>query len=164
MTTDPTPAQVLACPMERNDALAPTIGAWLIELLTTVWREQSDFSSKRPFGSSDWNGDLARALIRAGYLDGLLDADGDLDDYDQGRLDRLIAEAIAALTQHEAIDDGGREWGVRPLDGRADQWAFNEDGARGLLDNCRRFGSGGFALIRRSVGPVELVAASEPTS
>jgi hypothetical protein len=103
-TIDPTPAQVLACPMRRNDADAATIGAWLMELLATVWRQQSDFSSKRPFGSSDWNGDLALALIRAGYLDGKLDNEGYLDDYDRERLDRLIAEAIAALAPRAASD------------------------------------------------------------
>ena len=94
-----TAAQVLACPMnpEDNDAEASTVREYLIALLRTLWREQEGFSSKRPFGNSSWDWDLARALVQAGLVEGGLDEDGYLDWANSGAVDRMIGEAIEAL-------------------------------------------------------------------
>lgn len=75
------------------------------------------------------------------------------------RLTRELAEVTRERDEAraKAVDGGEWQWGVRPLDGREDQWASGEAGARDLLASCRRFGTGGFALIRRPVGPVESV-------
>lgn len=93
--TDPTPAQVLACPMEANDLAhadqddAATIAGWLLAQLGELWHE-----GHCRLGD---DGPVVKALIRAGYVEGEIDDDGDLDGYDDRRVDRLIAEAIAAL-------------------------------------------------------------------
>ena len=53
--------------------------------------------SKRPFGNSSWDWDLARALVQAGLVEGGLDEDGYLDWANSGAVDRMIGEAIEAL-------------------------------------------------------------------
>lgn len=94
---DPTPEQVLSCPIGANPVDAPTIGAYLIATLAELWREGGNFSGRRPLGDSDWDGPIAVALIRAGYVEGEIDEDGYLDGYDDKRVDRLVAEAIQSL-------------------------------------------------------------------
>jgi hypothetical protein len=43
-----------------------TVGDFLLELLKTLWEEGESFSTKRPFGYSFWQWDLARAMGKAG--------------------------------------------------------------------------------------------------
>lgn len=92
-----TPQQVLALPMGENDANAATIRDYLITLLATLWVEKEAFDGKRPFGNSDWDGDLVVALIRAGAIEGELDEDGYLNSCDDDAAEELIADAIQAL-------------------------------------------------------------------
>lgn len=96
---DPTPQQILACPMGENDADAETVGDYLIQLLHLVWKKQEGFSGKKPFGNSGWDGELHRALWEADFLGGELDEDGYLGDYDDERADQLIHAAIDAMAQ-----------------------------------------------------------------
>ncbi len=95
--TAPTPQQILALPMPENDAHAPTIRDYLVALLATLWDEKDGFDGKRPFGNSDWDGDLVIALARAGVVDGAIDEDGYLDGCDDDAAEELIAAAIRAL-------------------------------------------------------------------
>lgn len=97
MTDTPTPQQVLALPMQENDAGAATIRDYLIALLATLWNEKDGFSGKRPFGNSDWGGDLVIALIQGGLIDGAVDEDGYLESCDDDAAEELIAVAIWAL-------------------------------------------------------------------
>lgn len=97
MTDAPTPQQVLALPMQENDADAATIRDYLIALLATLWEEKDGFTGKRPFGNSGWDGDLVIALIRAGLIEGALDEDGYLESCDDDAAEELIAAAIQAL-------------------------------------------------------------------
>lgn len=99
MTTTPTPEQVLALPLDpaRHEGRERTIRDYLIALLSTLWREGSDFSSKRPLGMSDWQWEIYAVLVKAGLITGTFDKLGDLDDCDHRAADDLIAGAIASL-------------------------------------------------------------------
>jgi hypothetical protein len=95
-TGDPSPADVLACPMDDNDAGADTIRAYLVALLAELWKQGEGFGGKRPFGNSGWEYELYGALAKAGYVKATFD-DGYLDDVDIKAGDRLIAAAIESL-------------------------------------------------------------------
>jgi len=94
---EPTPQQILALPMQENDADAATIGGYLIKLLATLWDEKDGFDGKRPFGDSGWDGDLVVALIQAGVIEGKLDEDGYIVSCDDDAAETLIAAAIQEL-------------------------------------------------------------------
>lgn len=96
--------QILDVPMGKNAAGAETIRDYLIALLATLLRQGEDFSSKRPFGSSGWEGDLEAALGRAGLVRATFDEDGYLEDVDSKRAEELIASAIRALGPAPAAD------------------------------------------------------------
>lgn len=89
--------RVLSAPMSGNDATAQTVHEYLIMLLATLWREQDDFSSKRPFGNSDWPFDLYRALMEADLITGTFDEWGGIEQVDGAGADRLINLAIQEL-------------------------------------------------------------------
>lgn len=91
------PQQILALPMGENDANAATIRDYLITLLATLWDEKESFDGKRPFGNSDWDGDLVVALIQAGAIEGELDEDGYIGSCDDDTAEELIGAAIQAL-------------------------------------------------------------------
>lgn len=91
------PQQILALPMQENDADAATIRDYLIKLLATLWDEKEGFDGKRPFGNSDWDGNLVAALIQAGAIEGELDEDGYIESCDDNAAETLIADAIQAL-------------------------------------------------------------------
>lgn len=99
MVTEPTPQQVLACPMDpaTNDAGASSVGGYLIRLLAVMWQEGEGFSGKRPFGNSSWECEIYDALVRADLVGGVIDSDGYLDEVDDVAADRLVAGAIASL-------------------------------------------------------------------
>lgn len=98
---DPTGQQILATPMHDNDANAATIRGYLVFLVAAVWRENENFSGKRPFGNSGWDMELYRALGEAGYIRWILDEDGEIEDFDDETGDRLIESAITALADAE---------------------------------------------------------------
>lgn len=97
MPESPTPQQVLDLPMRQNDADAATIRDYLIRLLVRLWAEGDGFSSKRPFGNSDWQWVVYEHLIVAGWVDGALDELGYIDRVDVPAADALIDSAIKAL-------------------------------------------------------------------
>lgn len=84
-----TSEEVLACPLDDNDAGARTIREYLVFLLHRVWQEQEGFSGKRPFGTSGWNHDLTSAL-EARYKISRLGAD------------ELITQAIDSMIERKA--------------------------------------------------------------
>lgn len=89
------PAETLALPMPQpNDAIAATIGDYLVNLLGLLWAEDECFSGKRPFGNSGWKWDLYPPLIEAVFASGELDEDGYIDTVDEKGADALIAAAI----------------------------------------------------------------------
>lgn len=74
-----------------------TIRDYLIRLLSDVWKEEEGFDGKRPFGNSGWTYDLITPLLRAGLVEGKLDADGYIDTIDDAAAEKLIADTIEYL-------------------------------------------------------------------
>ncbi len=91
------PKQILDLPLEPNDSGATTVRGYLIELLTELWREESGFSGKRPFGQSGWQSTIELALVKAGVVQGTLDEDGYLDTLDDAAAQAVMLEAIREL-------------------------------------------------------------------
>lgn len=103
-----TPQEILATPMQANDAEAATIGEYLAALLLGVWHEGEGFDGKRPFGNSSWECEIHVALVSAGLIAGTLDEDGYLDDFGGGAeadAQALIDSAIRTLSTPQS-DDG----------------------------------------------------------
>jgi len=78
-----------------------TIRDWLEKILTKLMDEEDSFSSKYPFGDSDWNYDLPYALVKAGVVKGEIDDDGEVlecEDFPKAKkiIKALIAEMCAA--------------------------------------------------------------------
>lgn len=92
-----TPAEILALPMQDNDADAATIRDYLVALLAEVWKWGDEFSGKRPFGNSDWWYELYLPLVKAGVIDGDIDEDGNLEDSDNSAGHAAISAAIKEL-------------------------------------------------------------------
>jgi hypothetical protein len=74
-----------------------TIRDYLYTLLDKLWKEEEGFNSKRPFGNSGWTFDIAKPLIEHGYIEGSLDEDGYLDDYDGDELNQYGLNLIRAM-------------------------------------------------------------------
>jgi hypothetical protein len=92
-----TSAEILALPMDHNDAGATTIQAYLQALLVTLWQEEESFSGKRPFGNSDWQWDVYKALVKGGAVPGKVD-DDDLQELDEKLANEVMLEVIEAMT------------------------------------------------------------------
>jgi hypothetical protein len=86
-----TAVDVLDLPMTHNDADAKNVREYLKELLKTLWIEDENFSSKRPFGNSGWQFEVHSALINGGAVK----SDG--GSYDEVAANELILKAIEAL-------------------------------------------------------------------
>lgn len=98
VAAEPTPTQVLDLPLDPNKGPgAASVRGYLTALLTALWHHGEDFGSKRPFGNSGWQYDVYVPLMKAGYIGGKLDEDGDVEACDYRAGDRLIASAIVAL-------------------------------------------------------------------
>jgi len=94
----PTHMDILKCPMPPNDADAATVGEYLSLLLSTLWLQGESFSGKRPFGNSGWHYDVYLALIRAGIVEGVLDEDGYIDEFEyEIQADELILRSIRMM-------------------------------------------------------------------
>ena len=87
-------AQYANIRMNENDANANTIKEYLGKLLLVLWREKQNFSSKRPFGNSDWEWELYEALVKTGAINGNFDEDGYLENFDDNAGDIIIEKII----------------------------------------------------------------------
>lgn len=74
-----------------------TVRNYLKDLLKQLWLRGSDFSSKRPFGDSNWQHDVYHALVKDDIIPGNIDADGELASFDVFIADELIVQAIDYL-------------------------------------------------------------------
>jgi len=94
------PQEILSIPMdpETNDCRARTIGEYLYSLLGAVLRERERFSGKRPFGNSDWDGQLMVALHKAGRINLTLDEYGYIEDLSEAEEIEGIKLLIDAAT------------------------------------------------------------------
>ena len=86
---------ILDLPMGENDAKAKTIRGYLYKLLITLWYEDEGFSGKRPFGDSGWSYDLYQPLVFNGIVEGSVDEDGCLEDFNEKQAVDIIATCIA---------------------------------------------------------------------
>lgn len=91
--SEPTGQEILDVSMQPNDADASTIREYLAALAATVWYGGS---SKRPFGNSNWEGELYEALVTAGFLEGTEDEWGFIQVSDV-EAHKLIVKALRAL-------------------------------------------------------------------
>jgi len=87
---------ILNLPM-RNDCGPVTIGETLRAMLRNLIIEADSFSGKRPLGNSGWHADFAVALIDAGVVEGVVDSDGEPDDYDWKQVDKALLKAVEAV-------------------------------------------------------------------
>lgn len=96
MQPQTTSAQVLDCPMGKNDADAKTIRGYLGSLLINVWIEEEGFDGKRPFGNSSWKYEVYAALAEQALITASKDEWNDWD-YDEEWADQLVRDAIRVL-------------------------------------------------------------------
>jgi hypothetical protein len=104
-----TPAELLDLELPDNDSGASTVRGYLVALLAELWREEDNFSGKRPFGNSSWQCDIYRPMIRAGIVPGTFDEDGCLDTFTgaaERQADNLILAAISALGTRKVAGTG----------------------------------------------------------
>ena len=71
-----------------------TIKDYFKMLLQALWEEGEGFSGKRPLGSSGWEYDLYKPLIKAGIITGEFDEDGCICDYDTEAAPKIIFNLI----------------------------------------------------------------------
>lgn len=117
--TSPTAQEILATPMQENDANATTIGGYLACLSAAVWQKEEGFSGKRPFGNSGWDHDVIRALITAKHVKGSLDADGYIVSYDGTEIHNTLITAFDLLKNADytalALPPAPEDWYVLRL-------------------------------------------------
>jgi len=102
--TNLTPQQILAIPMQDNDAKAKTIYQYLQAISRRVWIESEGFSGKRPFGNSGWEHDLYIALAKAGAIQSEYDEEiEEFTDYDTSTADILINQALDFLENADPL-------------------------------------------------------------
>ena len=104
---NPTGTEVLNVPMdpERNGPGCTSIGDYLTTLLTLLVTEEDSFSSKRPFGNSDWKYELYDALVLAGMTKGEIDEDEDTGErYVDGIDDTTHANSLINIALKELYD------------------------------------------------------------
>lgn len=104
--TDNEVHEILHLPMGENDADAATVGEYLGLLLSTLWLQDEGFSSKRPFGNSDWKWAVYKAMVKAGFVPGTVyEEDGYeyLEDFSREAeitADEMILQAIRFAYYH----------------------------------------------------------------
>lgn len=81
----------------QSDGTSMSLRDYLIKLLTTLWKEEDQFSGKRPFGNSGWQYDVYAALIQANLVEGALDEDGYVESINHKQADKLVLDAITRL-------------------------------------------------------------------
>lgn len=91
--------ELLALPVGRTDAGrdVKTIRDYLLKLLLELWEEGEMFSSKRPFGNSDWECEVFKPLIENGIVRGVIDSDGDIDSFEENDAYRVVSELIKSI-------------------------------------------------------------------
>ena len=72
-----------------------TIRGYFKLLLTELWTQGECFSGKRPLGDSGWWNDLYTPLVKSGAIDGNVDEDGCIDEYDEDAANELVLELIS---------------------------------------------------------------------
>ena len=71
-----------------------TIRQYLYQLLRSVWRENEEFSGKRPFGNSGWQYDVYKALVDGGYVSAEFSDSGEILHIDEREADEFVLDLI----------------------------------------------------------------------
>lgn len=90
---------------ETNDAEATSVKDYLRRLMLLLWTQGEGFNSKRPFGNSGWEIEIAHALVKGGAIPGKIvtytemyagesHTYEELEDYDREALDNYVAYMI----------------------------------------------------------------------
>jgi hypothetical protein len=90
-------AEVLDYPMAENDAGEENLRGYLNKLFFSLLDEGEGFNSKRPFGNSGWQYEIYQHLVRWDVIDGELDEDGGLMDFNREHADEFINDLLAYL-------------------------------------------------------------------
>lgn len=77
-----------------------TLREYFVELLRTLWREDDQFSGKRPFGNSGWQWDVYIGLGKHVPNLVIYDAEGEVEDYDEKECERMIRMALDTLAEN----------------------------------------------------------------
>jgi hypothetical protein len=74
-----------------------TIKDFFKELLKKLFEDRDCFSGKRPFGNSDWDGDLCVCLIENKIVNGEIDKYGYIENCDWAYFDSVVQRLIESL-------------------------------------------------------------------
>lgn len=74
-----------------------TVREYLVSLLEALWEEGEGFSGKRPGRNSGWEYDLFAPLVRVGLVTGKLDEYGSVEECNERKARKVIANVIRSL-------------------------------------------------------------------
>ena len=74
-----------------------TVREFLKKILSTFIIEREQFSSKRPFGNSDWDSDLIKLFIKMRIIKGTVDEYDDIEDFDNKKFNLILQKLIKEL-------------------------------------------------------------------
>jgi hypothetical protein len=100
MTINPNLEAMLKLPIDPDDP-EETILDYLHKLLKTLWEEGEGFNGKRPFGDSGWEYQLYEPLVRAGFVEGEIDEDGYVEDFNEDIANQLVFGLIDYIFEKE---------------------------------------------------------------
>lgn len=76
------------------DCSACNLRDYLRLLLRNLWAQGEGFSGKRPFGNSGWEHDIYSFLVKNKFVEGSLDENGYLEDYNRESANTLVFDLI----------------------------------------------------------------------
>lgn len=101
-----TPKEILDLPLDEytaNESGSITVRGYLVALLRNLWQNGEMFSGKRPLGNSSWEFTLCAVLAKNNIVSGTFDEDGYPEEFDEDQAHQLIAQAIEALGEPQAV-------------------------------------------------------------
>lgn len=99
--------ELLHLEINDPDSGAQTVGQFLGLLLSTLWLQTELFSGKRPFGNSDWQYTVYKAMGKAGIAEIVFDEDGYIENFTneaQISADELILQSIKLMYNHGGVE------------------------------------------------------------
>lgn len=89
--------QILSLPMSPDADAGPTVRDYLRVTFQTFLQEGEGFSGKRPLGNSDWDYQLAAALIKGGAIRGQLDEYEDPEEFEWKDYNDVMTMVVAEV-------------------------------------------------------------------
>ena len=107
----PTGQNILQVPLvHRTGTCSANIGEFLVDIARETFHQGPNFDFEETLGRADWKGDIAHALILEGFLDGELDLNGNVVDYNEGQFSLLLDFALNNLSDYVYdLEDKTRE-------------------------------------------------------